>query len=457
VAKAKTPSTGGDKPVENPTSRASSAASKPKTVRKAPAKTTKAGAKADSATTPASASPKTTAPSSAPQDATTSSAIAAKQAEPSAPQADAPRGDVERLAVKGETQVTTETDEVGKSADKPNDKKAESAKSEGPAKTAIAPTSPTPHSAYLDEPEKRGSVFLPMILGGIIAGGIGFAAAELNVFGLRSDDAGQTALAQGLAAQEARIATLEQASTAPAAVTDTSEIETSIADLTARIDEIANRPAPSVGEPPKIDTSGFEAELAELKTSVETQRDEIEKLLDNALSVEEATAKAAQAATAQSAIARIVAAISTGQPFASEVAQLQESGFPELPQALTDAAETGVATSANLQDRFPDAARASLAAARADAPADAGGGLGSFLKNQLGARSVTPREGSDPDAILSRAEAAMRQGQLADALTEVEALPEGAKAPLADWIADAQTRQAAQDAVDTLAQSLTAN
>ncbi len=452
MAKAKTPSTGGDKPVENPTSRASSAASKPKTVRKAPAKTTKAGAKADSATTPASASPKTTAASSAPQNATTSSTLAAKQAEPFAP-----KGDTEKPAVMGETQAKNETGDVGKSTDKPDDKKAEPTKSVEPAKTTIAPTSPTPHSAHHDVPEKRGSVFLPMVLGGIIAGGIGFAAAELNVFNLRSDDAGQTALAQDLAAQEARIATLEQASTEPAAVPDTSGIETSIADLTARVEEIANRPAPSVGEPPKIDTSGFEAELAELKTSVETQRDEIEKLLDNALSVEEATAKAAQAATAQSAIARIVAAITTGQPFAGEVAQLQESGFPELPPALTNAAETGVATSANLQDRFPDAARASLAAARADAPADAGGGLGSFLKNQLGARSVTPREGSDPDAILSRAEAAMRQGHLEDALTEVEALPEGAKAPLADWIADAQTRQAAQDAVDTLAQSLTAN
>jgi hypothetical protein len=51
----------------------------------------------------------------------------------------------------------------------------------------------------------------------------------------------------------------------------------------------------------------------------------------------------------------------------------------------------------------------------------------------------------------------VRDGRLADAITEIEALPEGAKAPMGDWLADAQARQAAQDAVQTLTQRLTAN
>jgi hypothetical protein len=307
------------------------------------------------------------------------------------------------------------------------------------------------------DPEKRASVFFPLLLGGIVAGGIGFAAAELNLLGLRGETDTQAAIAQNLAVLDGRIATLEQSTPETAPAPDTAAIDAAIADLTARVDEIANRPAPIAGEAPQIDTSGFEAELSALKASVETQREEIQKMLDDALSVEEATAKAAQSAAAQTAIARIVAALSSGQPFTAEIAELQANGIQDVPSVLTDAAETGVATMTSLQARFPDAARAALTAVRADAPAGTGGGLGRFLKNQLGARSVTPREGDDPDAILSRAEFAMHQGQLAEALAEVDALPDGAKAPLADWMADAQTRQAAQDAVDTLSQRLTAN
>lgn len=449
MAKAKTPSTGGDKPTENPTSRASSAASKPKPVGKTPAKTTKPAVKADQVkepTKPATATTATTAAAKAPQGPTTSTTP------------DAPKTDSAKPAVAAKAETADK-----QTADKPVEKKAEPAKRAAePVKPAsTASVSPQPVASKPDEPkvepEKSRSVFFPMVLGGIVAGAIGFAAAELDILDLRSDDTTGT-FTQDLAAQDARIAKLEQASAAPAATpTDLSGIEAAIADLSARVEEIASRPVPSADDGPQIDTSGFEAELAGLKSSVETQRDEIQKLLENALSVEEATAEAAKTAAAQSALARIVAAISTGQPFADEVAELQANGINDLPSGLSEAAETGVVTSANLQERFPDAARSSLAAARAEELAGATGGLGNFLKNQLGARSVIPREGNDPDAILSRAEAAMREGQLAQALTEIAALPDSVKAPIANWIADAQARQAAQDAVDTLTQRLTAN
>lgn len=159
----------------------------------------------------------------------------------------------------------------------------------------------------------------------------------------------------------------------------------------------------------------------------------------------------------QSALGRIVSAVTTGQPFEAEIADLQANGIQDVPPALADTAATGVVTAANLQDRFPDAARASLAAARAASPDVDGGGIGGFFKQQLGARSVAPRDGDDPDAILSRAEAAMRDGRLADALAEVKALPPEAQEPLSEWLSDAQARHDAQDAVQTLTQRLTAN
>ena len=80
-----------------------------------------------------------------------------------------------------------------------------------------------------------------------------------------------------------------------------------------------------------------------------------------------------------------------------------------------------------------------------------------FLQRQLEVRSVAPRDGDDADAILSRAEAALINGQLDLALSELATLPEPAAAAMADWTATAAARQAAVTAADTLAQSLNTN
>ena len=42
--------------------------------------------------------------------------------------------------------------------------------------------------------------------------------------------------------------------------------------------------------------------------------------------------------------------------------------------------------------------------------------------------------------MLSRAEAALAEGRLSDALAEIEALPETARAAMADWAAQARSR-----------------
>jgi hypothetical protein len=110
-------------------------------------------------------------------------------------------------------------------------------------------------------------------------------------------------------------------------------------------------------------------------------------------------------------------------------------------------------TLAKLQDAIPEVSRAALTAS----PADADAGLGGFLKRQLGARSVAPREGNDPDAILSRVEGAVRKGQLADALSEAEALPQEAKSAMSDWLNSAASRLAVTSASEVLMQRLAAN
>ena len=127
-----------------------------------------------------------------------------------------------------------------------------------------------------------------------------------------------------------------------------------------------------------------------------------------------------------------------------------------VPEALSANAESGIATQGSLIETFPSVARAALSAARSDATENAEGTnrVATFFANQLGARSVAPREGDDPDAVLSRAEAAVRDGNLDTALSELSALPEAAQAAVADWQASASTRLEAKTAADALVQQL---
>ena len=417
MAKAKTPSSGDDTPKTSSTSRASAAAAKPKTTAKktGSSTTTKpAGTTAKPSTAKPKPAAKTSAASAASADKTatgkasddkasakpegvkttdTASTVskasdakeattatvktggsdtAAKAASPATASTSA-KPETKPSDTKSDAKPDTKDVKPDTASDKPAtpaSKPATSTASTTSAKPAT-PTKTPPPVTPVAEPEKRGSVFWPMLFGGIIAGGIGFAVAEYDLLeqaGLRPADSSQSSLTDTIAAQEARIKALEETDPAPAPTDDAAlqEVQALVAELATRVDDLGNRPATEAPAP--VDTSAFEEELAALQSSVETQRDEIQRLLDNALSVEEATAQAAQAATLQSALGRIVSAATTGQPFEAEIADLKANGIQDVPPALADTAATGVVTAANLQDRFPDAARASLAAARAASP-----------------------------------------------------------------------------------------
>jgi len=81
-------------------------------------------------------------------------------------------------------------------------------------------------------------------------------------------------------------------------------------------------------------------------------------------------------------------------------------------------------------------------------------GVESFFRSQVGRRSTEPREGDDPDAVLSRAEAAVKAGDLDTALSELAALPEVGQEKLAGWYAMVDARQAALDAAAAIAAEL---
>jgi hypothetical protein len=80
--------------------------------------------------------------------------------------------------------------------------------------------------------------------------------------------------------------------------------------------------------------------------------------------------------------------------------------------------------------------------------------LSAFLRSQTGARSLTPRSGDDPDAVLSRAEAALRAGDLKAALAEIAKLPQAGQDRMSEWVGLAEKRVSAMEAVESLASEL---
>jgi hypothetical protein len=313
---------------------------------------------------------------------------------------------------------------------------------------------------------------LMMVLGGAVAAVLGYGLAQVVPGGWPMADTGALTAAQDDLA--ARLA---------AAETALAERDARIADLTGRIDALAQdvanlpaapEPAPAPDLSPLQDRlSALEAQLqgiaslpagdgpanAALAGQIAALQAEVERLAaapppapaadTGAITAALAEAEAGAAALRRAAaLDLIAAALQTGSPYDDALAALGG----EVPAELSSPAAQGVPTEADLLAAFPDAARAALSAAAAD-EAQAGTWTDramAFLQMQTGARSVTAREGTTPDAILSRAEAALREGRLADAVAEVGALPPTAQGPMADWLAQAGTAQAARAALAAL-------
>ena len=329
------------------------------------------------------------------------------------------------------------------------------------------PTAPFVHSA-------QRSIFLPMFLGGVIAAMAGYIAARANVLdpflppSIRasepsSDIARQlNTLTLQLTDLEATVAVLPRPQ--PATKVDLSGLNSQISEIRAQLtentaeisglsDQFAAASDTSISAAP-LPSTEIDAALAELRSMASAQQKAIDRLLSDARLAKEDAAAAASTIQSRAAMARILAALDSGATFTSALGDLEQNATVEIPNTLRRAAADGVTPLAVLQDDITDAARSALAAARS--VDENGGGLIGFLQKHLGMRSIEPQEGSDPDAVLSRIEAAVRAGRLGDALAEARTLPKISQEALSIWIEQAQARHNAVLAANALAKRLTA-
>ncbi len=386
----------------------------------------------------------------------------------------------------------------------------------GPTASGPAGSGPTEARPTGSGSGRSGSSgFLAVLLGGFIAGAVGYLAAYYTEFGLFDvDDGSQAAetMSATVERQSTRLDELEQSLASAGSVPDELRSEIGavadqISTVAGRLDEIQADPATDAaagaaadslaaledrlnalesqtGDPGVTETDASQSQqlarlterLEELSQQVASQSQTIDAqartideqqatLAEQQATLDEQSQSIAEAGTAaeretdriatQAALSEMRAAIESGEPYADAVGAFEQASEATVPEALSGPAGEGVATLASLQDSFPEAARQALSASIG---ATAGNGVmerfGAFMRAQTGARSLDERQGEGPDAILSRAEARLRDGDLAAALDEIETLPEEGRQAMSDWISRARQRLEARQALADLSQSV---
>lgn len=330
-------------------------------------------------------------------------------------------------------------------------------------------------------------VFLSAVAGGGLAALVGFGLSHFNVLGFSTAPADVSAVADRLAAVESalvdaqtgltemrkavdtalqsdpaladRVADLERAMAEPPAAGDLSSVTNRMDRLDAQMTALAAMPADGSGASAlafaalqedvralESAAPGVSADLQALVSQTEARLAEAET---RAQALAETAAATSQMAARSTAMGQLRAAFDAGQPYTGALIALDGV---DVPAAVSEHATLGLPTLARLSADFPTAARAALEAAlRANIGESWSDRIGTFLRTQTGARSLTPREGSDPDAILSRAEASLAAGNLDAAIAEIATLPPEAQAAMQDWTVLAKQRSAAVAALVDLA------
>jgi hypothetical protein len=207
--------------------------------------------------------------------------------------------------------------------------------------------------------------------------------------------------------------------------------------------------------------NGLKAEIDALSKSQGSLNQKIDEVEVTAKrQVNEAETKAAEIETSANAtlasaetkalLSTLNTALENGAPFGGTLLALTDT-----PPAGLLAVAGGAAPLTSLQKDFADYAFSAL---RASDKAASGDGLGgkftSFLKAQVGTRSLTPQTGDSTDAVLSRIDGAVKSGDLPSVLSEAAALDEAAAGAIAPWVAQVQSLQNAKSALASLTNTL---
>ena len=325
--------------------------------------------------------------------------------------------------------------------------------------------------------KRESTGVVPLLVAGFICAGLGFGAAILSqpsnpiwpvhpdVAQFRDEATGQiTGIDKRLNALERRVTDADQRAVGDVFQSDldtlTAGYDQRFLGIASQLENFDKRLAAlekstiESAIPDELVTQ-YQDEVKRLKETLEAQRESLQKFMSETAQTANEVAQRAKDTVARGILAQIRAAIEAGGPFDTAIKEFDEQVGQVLPNQLRSFAEEGVQTYQELRDSFAEAARSALNAARDELNESEGfSGIGNYLRKQFQARSVTPKTGDDADAVLSRAEQALRENDLNGALNELDALPDAARHQMQPWIDQARERQDALEQLDILSQEI---
>ena len=343
--------------------------------------------------------------------------------------------------------------------------------SDEPSEDAVA------DAAEATDTERKSSGVLPLVVAGFICAGLGFGAAILSqpsnpiwpmhpdVAQFRNETTGKiTGIDTRLIALEGRLTDVDQRAIGDVFQSDLDELsafyDQRFLEIASQLENFDKRLAAL--EKSTIDSAipdelvaQYQDEVKRLQETLEAQRESLQQFMSETAETANEVTQRAKDTVARGILAQIRAAIDAGGPFDTAIKEFDEQVGQALPNQLRSLAQEGVQTYQELREGFAEAARSALNAARDELNESEGfTGIGNYLRKQFQARSVTPKTGDDADAVLSRAEQALRENDLNGALNELDALPDAARDQMQPWIDQARERQDALEQLDILSQEI---
>ncbi|MBY0422604.1 MAG: hypothetical protein K2Q06_09890, partial [Parvularculaceae bacterium] len=167
---------------------------------------------------------------------------------------------------------------------------------------------------------------------------------------------------------------------------------------------------------------------------------------------QEGTTSAGRQAAASLALLSLQRVVASGGPYQTELdilARLLPPGAPAIDR-LRPKARDGAATLAALKLRFDETARTAMVAEASSKSNNAAGGVMARLESLVSVRPARPVSGSDPKAVISRAEDQLDKNALEKAVRELETLKGPASEAFATWLSDARGRLAVDQAIEEI-------
>ena len=247
-----------------------------------------------------------------------------------------------------------------------------------------------------------------------------------------------------LSALNARVAGLEKAggtAVASAPPVDLGGVQADIAALSARVDGLGAAPTNAVAatdvDALKTDLAGFGTRLDELGARIGTTEAGVRTL---ETSVTATTAALAEQPADVGAVLQLPlvlsgfeSAFATGRPYETELAALR-AAVPDaaIPTDIANGATTGLTRPDVIASQFATVLPAMLAGRPANPDAGWQDGALDWLRSAIALRPTGELSGDDPEAVVSRLEAAIARRDYAAAETLMAGLPEPMQAAAGD-------------------------